>query len=407
MRCFDVIVVGGGPIGAVAARTAAEEGASVLLVEQRAEPQRPPACTALVSPRTLEVLGVPDAVVVRRIRGVVVHAPGGGELHVESDEEKALVLDRRELELSLLASAGAAGVEVRRGIRADRDTQGKLRLRGYEGSATVEGRVVIGADGPHSSVARWSNLRVGGVVAARAIQAELAVPCSERGSVDVFVGRHVAPGYFAWAVPAERDRIRVGLTVDPGRDPRALLDRLLADRFPEATPLSVVEAWIPIPPGGPTIADGVLLVGDAAAQVKSLSGGGLYFGSLCARIAGRVAARAAQSGNVSAASLRPYEDACQAAIGPEIRFGSAIRSILQGLSDDGIDAVIDVLQDDELRALAAERGDIDRLGQLLLHAASHPRLWKRLLGLWTAVRKADGDAPAELTTIASPECRPL
>jgi digeranylgeranylglycerophospholipid reductase len=401
MRQVEVLVVGGGPIGAVAARAAAENGASVLLVEERSQPQQPPACTGLVSPRTLAVLGAPESVVLREIRRVTIHAPGGAELAIESTVIKAVVLDREKLESLLLDAAAAAGVEVRLGVRADWESVGAVRLTESGRSERIATRLTIGADGPESSVARECGLH-SETSATHAVQAEIELVPVDGQRVDVYVGHEVAPGYFAWAVPAQDNRLRVGLAVGAESDPMPYLTRLLSTRFPQAPVISKVEAWIPIPPGGATVTDGVLIVGDAAAHVKPLSGGGLYFGGLCARIAGRVAAQAVHSGDVSAQALRPYEEACRAAIGAEMRFGSALRSILQGLSDSGIDSVIDALQDEELRRFAAERGDIDRLGQLVMHAAAHPRLWRRLLSLWTTVRAAGENLPPDPTVVASP-----
>ena len=77
MQRFDVVVVGGGPAGAVTARVAATAGASVLVLERRTRIEEPSACAGLVSPRTLSVLGASEACVIRRLRGVTFHAPGG------------------------------------------------------------------------------------------------------------------------------------------------------------------------------------------------------------------------------------------------------------------------------------------------------------------------------------------
>ena len=77
MTAYDVVVVGGGPVGAVAARHAAEVGARVLLIEQGECTGEPARCTGLVSPPTLDLLGVSTASLLREIRGGILHAPGG------------------------------------------------------------------------------------------------------------------------------------------------------------------------------------------------------------------------------------------------------------------------------------------------------------------------------------------
>ena len=156
-----IVIIGGGPIGAATARFAADEGAHVLLVERRAKPSAIPACTGLVSPRTLAVLGVSNRSVLRKIRAVNAHAPGGRVLPLRSDELKAVVLDRSALEAELLTLAASAGAEVRLGTEARLLKDGRIEIESRAGTETIEAAVVIGADGPNSAVARAGGFATG------------------------------------------------------------------------------------------------------------------------------------------------------------------------------------------------------------------------------------------------------
>ena len=150
---YQVIIIGGGPIGAATARYAAEAGASTLLVERRARPADVPACTGLVSPRALPALGASDRSVLREIRGLAAHSPGRRTLRLRADEVKALVLDRIALEAELLALAEAVGVEIRMGTEGQVTPEGRVLLESRAGSEALDTGVVIGADGPDSAVA--------------------------------------------------------------------------------------------------------------------------------------------------------------------------------------------------------------------------------------------------------------
>ncbi len=97
MKQVDVLVVGGGPSGAVAARRAAETGARVLLVDQGDGESATVRCTGLVSPRTQETLGFSQTCVLREIRRARIHAPGGRTLEIDARTTKGLVLDRAAL----------------------------------------------------------------------------------------------------------------------------------------------------------------------------------------------------------------------------------------------------------------------------------------------------------------------
>jgi digeranylgeranylglycerophospholipid reductase len=386
LSAYDVVVVGGGPIGAVAARSAAEKNASVLLVERRDRIEGPSPCTGLISRQALVALGASERSVLRRIRAVIVHGPNV-RVELRAEVDKAVVVDRAELERELFERATGAGVEVRLGTSAVGAQPGAVRIRAQSGDDIVRARVVIGADGPESSVAAWFGLP-GPAERLRAAQVEVAA-AGPQDSVEVFVGSRVAPGFFAWAVPAEPGQRRVGLAVPVALDPSRLLADLVARCFPAARVLSSIEAAIPIPPLTPIVGDGVLLVGDAAAHVKPWSGGGLYVGGVCARLAGRVAARVARDGDVSRARLSSYEDACRRAVGGELRFGGAVRAVLQTVSDAALDDVLAALQDRELAAFLAREADVDHPSRILSRIALHPRLWTRLYALWAAVQRTD------------------
>jgi digeranylgeranylglycerophospholipid reductase len=389
MPRFDVIVVGGGPAGAVTARVAAAAGASVLLLERRARIEEPSACAGLVSPRTLSVRGASEACVIRRLRGVTFHAPGGGSLSVRATSDRALVVDRSVLERELLARAAEAGADVRLGTTATGWRDGAVRFNSPGGEETASCAVLVGADGPESQVALWAGLQ-STPRGLRAAQAEIELPPQGTDDVHVFVGRQVAPGFFAWSIPAQDGRLRVGLAVGAGLDPGPYLEALLAARFPEGRVVSRVGGAIPLAPGGRIVGDGVLLVGDAAAHVKPLSGGGLYFGGLCARAAGRAAADAAAHDRF--APWRRYQDACRRLIGAETHFGAAARSIRDGLDDEEWDIVLAILDDRDLLALVAERIDLDHLQHMVPHVAGHPRAWRTLFRLLDVVRAHAGDA---------------
>ncbi|MDD5646321.1 MAG: NAD(P)/FAD-dependent oxidoreductase [Candidatus Bipolaricaulis sp.] len=390
MPLFDVAIVGGGPIGTAAARAAAEEGASVVLVERRDRIEGPSPCTGLVSLHALVALGASERSIVRRIRAVVLQGPNARAV-LRAEVDKAVVVDRAALERELLERAVAAGVEVRLGTAAVGAEPGVLRVQADGETSEIAARVLVGADGPRSDLAAWLGLphpkeRL------EAAQVEILAEEAE-DTIEVFLGRSVAPGFFAWAVPAEPGRWRVGVAVPGAQDPDPFLESLVARRFPRGRVVSSMRAPIPIPPVTPIVGDGVLLVGDAAAHVKPWSGGGLYVGGVCARLAGRTAARAAREGDASRDRLASYEDACRRAVGGELRFGSAARALLHSMTDTALDAAVTALRDRELAAFLAREADIDHPSRILSRVAAHPRIWAGLYAVWAATRRADPPEP--------------
>ncbi len=404
---FQVVVIGGGPIGAVAARSAAEAGASVLLVERRTALTGPSCCTGLISHRTLATLGVSTDSVLREIRGVTVRGPDGHGLELSADHVKAIVIDRIRLERELHELARAAGVDVRLATEAVSAARNTIALESDDGPTHVTATAVIGADGPHSRVAKWYGLPHPEqyVHAAQVVvETDQEIP-SDR--VEVAFGEKVAPGFFAWAVPAEEGRLRLGLGVVPPFDPAEHLDRFLTTRFPERRILSRTCGWIPVAPTRRSAIDSVFLVGDAAGQGKPLSGGGLFLGGVCARIAGRIAAETALCDAPNRKAAATYEAEWKSAIGREIAFGRSIRRICGTLSDRDLNAVFATCDDPDLLSFLAEHADIDYLHRLPDELAARPLLWGKVLRLLPCVAKGEIADLSDRSPVVSAPRAPL
>lgn len=386
----DVAVVGGGPIGLATARSTADHGAQTIVFERNSEGSSPSCCTGLVSPRTFSTLGVSGDSVLREIRAVRIHFPSGRHIDLRSSEVKAFTIDRKQLEAELLRNAREAGAEVRFESEAIGAKSGTLMVRSSSGNHSISASVIVGADGPHSLVAKWFSFgRPSSFIAAAQVKLEDKSSGSDR--VDVFVGEEIAPGFFGWGVPAEDGILRVGVGVLPPHAPTVFLDRLLAKRYPSFRIRSRSAGWIPLTPTPQSATTGAILVGDAAGHVKPLSGGGLYTGGLCARIAGETAARIAESAARIAGArvagsedgipdlLAAYSKRCLEAIGREQAFGRSIRHQLSLLRDEDIEAAATALDDRQFLQFLADRADIDFFHQLPDQLASEPRLWTTLL----------------------------
>lgn len=378
MHDFDLVVVGGGPAGATAAWVAADHGVEVLLVEEHPQVGQPVRCTGLLSRRGFAEAGVSPGVVLREVRGALVHAPGGHCLEIEASEAKAYVLDRTLFDRELAARAERAGVELWTASKAVGLRDGELEIAKGDRRVRVRARLVIGADGPRSQVAEWSGLG-GPEELIYSLQAELPHSAEREESVELFLGQEAAPGFFAWAVPSSPGTMRVGLGTVRKEELRGCFARLMG-RF-TGDPIAVNGGLIPIGPPPRTVADHVLLVGDAAAQVKPTSGGGLYTGIACAKIAGEVAAEAIRKDNASAKVLEEYERRWRGLLGRELRFGMLFHKLFVGLDDDNLNRIVAALDDPEVLEMVSEYGDIDYPSLLLRELAKRPRLWRRLLGL--------------------------
>lgn len=386
-------MVGGGPAGASAARAAAEGGLRVVVLEEHTRLGRPIQCTGLLSLHGIELTRARPEIRLRPITGVYVYAPNGARVALGGRKLQAHVIDRDRLDQQLLEDAQRAGAEVLPGMRAIAWQPGRIQARDpvSKEPCVFEAPLVIGADGAHSRVAVWAGLpRPRKCV--YGTQVLVSHPPPRADFVEVFLGRNVAPNFFAWAVPAGEGTLRVGLASDEGAGAKGNLEKLLRARY-GCDVISTQGGTIPFGLPARTVADGLMLVGDAAGQAKPTSGGGIYTGSLCGRIAGQVAVKAVKAGDVSAQALQEYETRWRAKLERELQFGWHAHRLLCHLSDDQINRVFEWLSQDEVQSVLEEYGDIDYPSICMKEIVKRPKLWRGLLGAiptgtWIAAAKA-------------------
>ena len=394
MDDVEVLVVGAGPAGSTVAYELARRGHDVLVLEEHPRVGHPVQCAGLVSQRVLDLAG--STTMVRRpVHGATVFSPGLERVAFKAPTPRAFVIDRAALDVHLADRAARAGARFETGVKFDglggpaRDAA-DVRAIDTEGTRrTIRARLVIGADGVTSAVARAFRLRRA-VEILPAFEAEFPASPGHDDQVEVYLGNAFAPGLFGWWIPDGAGGARVGVAVTPGPlSARAHYERLrghLARRFGERlrNPTSFLASGIPIGQLATTSGDRVLLVGDAAAQVKPLSGGGIFTGMRCAQIAAEVADRQLAANDLSAAALRQYDDAWWAELGEEFGRALRLRRILLRLSDADLERIVGALQASGIRESIVAFGDIDFpthvAGRLLRDSPSLLRLMPKALG---------------------------
>ncbi len=395
---YDVVVVGAGPVGATAARYAALNGASVLLIEEHASVGSPVGCTGLLSTRAILECDVKPTndFVLNSVRGAHVYSPDGNCLPIDGGKTKAYVVSRKMFDRKLVKMAVDAGVDVSiktRAVGLDRSKRlQKLSVLQDGVSKTITSNVIIGADGVRSNIAQMSGLgRVQKVLSG--IQIEASYSSNDTDFVELFMGSQ-APGFFAWAVPVSDKISRIGLAVSPGNESHAVqyLNNLLnsnqkiSARYGGGA-LDIVYGGIPLGPLEKTAADGVVIVGDAAGQVKPTSGGGVYTGVACAKIAGEVAALAAIEEDASGDRLNEYDKRWRAKLGRELGIGMKIHDFMGGLSDAELDDLLGSMNTPAILDMITEYGDMDH-PSILIKKLLSPTNSRQMMNVFWAFAKA-------------------
>lgn len=320
-RC-DVLVVGGGPAGLVAAReaAAADRGLDVVVVERDRAVGAPVRCGEGVGSKGLEEFISPHGAdwVSRRITRVIFWAPDGTEVRV-AEGDVGYVLDRTRFEPALAGEAGAAGAELLLGTEVTalrRETDGwTAHIRGPRGEGTIRARALIGADGVESMIGRWAGLdtRVPSRDMESCAQYVVSGIDFDPDAIYLHFGDQVAPGGYAWVFPKAVGTANVGLGIvalhGGGRPARQWLDDYVAAYFPTGTCTGYTVGGVIVHTTVKrTVTDALVVCGDAAHMVNPLSGGGIVNAMKAGRLAARTVVAALAAGDTSAARLQRYHD---------------------------------------------------------------------------------------------------
>jgi len=314
MERFDVVVVGAGPAGALAARAAAEGGARVLLVDHRPELGHPVQCGEFVPsaeeladlfdcPEVLRsAYQIPPETILRETRYMACVSPYGHRFRFPLH---GATVSRRAFDKALACRAEGAGAELRYPVGVTGVHDREVRLANHP---PVEAEVVIGADGPTSTVGRSVGFHPDRVMF-RMITATVDGPLDD--GIDLFFG-HSAPRGYAWRFPRAHDaNVGLGLPeLPPGQRLPMLLDRFLASAG-LGPARDRTSWWVPIGPPPPSLVAGrALFAGDAANLVMATNGGGIPTAMVSGWLAGTAAARHVREG----APLAEYDRAWRSAL---------------------------------------------------------------------------------------------
>ena len=343
-----MVVIGGGPAGSQVAYKLAGMGYGVVVVEQKARLGEAVCCTGIIGQECIDSLAIDDSVILRRANSARVFSPSGRLLRLWRQQPQASIVDRAAFNVALASRAQRKGVEYVlnspvRGIEVGNDRV-RVEVKSNDGGAALfEARAVAIATGFGSKLTQGLGL---GRVADFVIGAQAEVETNGVNEVEVYLGQELAPGFFAWLVPTSPQKALVGLLSrrSPGLYLKKLMSSLLAQGKIASAEVELRYGGVPLKPLTRSYSQRLLVVGSAAGQVKPTTGGGIYYGLLCADIAADSLHRALESDTLSAKNLANYENEWKRKLGGELRIGYWARKFYERLSDAQIDRIFDIIK---------------------------------------------------------------
>ncbi len=360
----DVLVIGAGPAGSTAARFAAKGGADVILMDKKSEIGAPKRCAEGISKQTFQKLDLEmdPHWVTREIEGVRLVAPDGTDVWITNDvvelPEAGYILERKVFDKHMAMEAGREGAEIKiktqaKGLKREDDGTFTVTCESMGETFDINAKIIIGADGPESHVAKWAGLKAYTKPKhmESGIQFEMCNAKMQRSDVLEFYFGSVAPGGYFWLFPKGDDIVNAGLAIIPdfAGDKSAYeylvdaVDNCYATQDAQAVELNVGGD----PVGGlvkEMYGDNILLCGDAASQVNPLTGGGITSGMMGGRFAGEVAAEAIKAGDYSKKFLKKYAKMVDDEMGHDMEKYSKVCDYLWTLSDEELNSIAHAFQ---------------------------------------------------------------
>ena len=344
---FDVVVAGGSIAGLLCAREIASSGFSVLVIEEDYEIGTPEHCGGLVSLAGLEELGV---IPFRKtfdhmIESAKITAPNGSSFTINSKKQKVVEISRRDLDKQIAFQAQKKGtvIKVRTSFQEITDTG----IRTNEGK--VDCKIFVDARGVSSLIHKDRT----GILSSA--QYEIYADWIKKGKVEVIFDQKRYPGFFAWVIPSNEGKGKVGVA-GLGINVAETIDRVLEEKGNHST---IRKIFAPIWIKGPIkkFVDGkTVIIGDAAGQAKPTTAGGIFTSGMGGVYAGQAISKFLKTNNSK--DLEEYQKKWTDRFGNEFEKQLLARKILERVDNNTINKLFESITPEIIDEIS-EKDDFD------------------------------------------------
>jgi digeranylgeranylglycerophospholipid reductase len=367
----DVAVIGAGPVGSYCALELARNGLDVLVLEKNLPGQYQPVCSGVIGTEAFTEFPLSVDSIVNKVREIVLVSPSGQKVAYHPATVQAYVVNRTMFDEQLRSLTRSNGAEIREGLTctALEVTDRNVRLRGSSSGQEFRAKVAIIASGYNPALTKMAGL--GTVLeSVEGVQAE--VEADDLKQTEVYLGNAVAPSSFAWLVGLQNGKARVGLTSQ--RQSLSFLRSFLNSPPLEGRVRLTGKAHKKTIPYGllkKSFGNRLVVVGEAAGQVKTTTHGGIYYGLICARFAVETLVEAWKKQDFSAATLAEYERRWRQLLEPEILKGIRFRRFFSHLTDGQIEWFFKMSQKDGIMDLLHKKARFDWHGEFISSLIQH------------------------------------
>ena len=299
---YDVIIVGGGPSGSMAAIEIAKANLSVCILEKKTKIGIPVRCGEAIGFSGLNKFFEPDkSWIASTINSINLVSPNSIDSKIIFNNETGYILHRKKFDSGLSSIAVENGAEVFNqanviDVVIEKDFIVGVKVIYQNKEYVIRSKIVIGADGIDSRIGRWSGIRTNVKMKdmESCVQYSVANINVLNNEMCMYMGKEYAPGGYLWVFPKGNSSANIGIGVSGKysgkKSAKKYLDEFIKNKYPSAKIESrVCGGVICAAPLKEPIKSGLMLIGDAAHQTNPMTGGGISSGMKAGVIAGQVA----------------------------------------------------------------------------------------------------------------------
>jgi len=345
-KFYDVIIVGAGPAGSYIAYELASLGHDVAVFEEKSASGLNVCCTGIISTECFQSLDPGTDVILTKVNSTKLFSPSGRCLRLQAEKVQAYVVNRLLLDKAIASKAQSQGAQYFFSSPVIDIIPGRDSIQAEtlcsEAREIFSARAVVLANGFRPKLPRKLGL---GEIKSFLVGAQAEIEAKNVDELEVYFGQEIAPGSFAWLVPISTNKAYVGLLATSQAKPhlQKFLNNLSCQGRITSREVEIEQKAIPVGTLARSYGDRVLVIGDAAGQVKPTTGGGIYFGHIGARIAAEVLDEALGSDNLTAVQLSRYQKQWKAKMGKELSRGYRAKWAYAKLSDRQIEGIFNAL----------------------------------------------------------------
>ena len=368
---FDVCIIGGSIAGNYLCYLLSKTNLKILVIEEHEKIGLHLQCAGIISQKLKKIIDLPSKIILNRVKIAKIVAPSGKFIKISGDE-RPYIIDRIALDCLFFEKVkDNKNIQYSLGEKFKSFKYIKSNHQKFIFIETsmriIKSRMLIGCDGPLSSVAKTLGIHNRNLYA---VQIRIKHQFNENEALMFFNQRWKE--LFGWIVPEGNFIYRIGMACSKNlaKNFRVFLNSL---NIKKGSKIDQQGGLIPYGLMNNLAFENVLLLGDSACQVKATTGGGIIMLLTAAKYASNCVKKCFKHNKFSRSIIKKYyETPCKSTIGKELKIHYLIRILLEKFTDNDFEKILQIIKTSKIENLISLYGDMDFPKSLIFKLIKNP-----------------------------------